>query len=167
MTIHPRGARRPHGLLAGLMAVLVAVLVTACGPAGEPNIEVGDARASQRLAGASQVVVEVHNDGDGDDRLVAATTPAAIGAEIHLTTVDDDGRATMSTIDEVDIPAGEVVRFRPGGLHLMLTVPDESVVVGATFDLTLHFETSGEVTVPVTVVEQHELLEPAGEAVEP
>lgn len=130
-----------------------------CGPGGEPELSVGPARASERIAGASQVVLTVTNDGDGDDTLTDASTPAAAGTEIHLTTVDE-GRATMDVVGVVDIPAGEAVEFRPGGLHLMLTVPDETVVVGGTFDLTLHFERSGELTVPVEVVENHELLEP-------
>jgi periplasmic copper chaperone A len=136
------------------------LVVSACGDTGDPDLEVGTARASERLGGASQVVVEVTNHGDGDDTMVDATTPAATGTEIHLTTIDDDGRATMDTIDDVEIPAGETVHFRPGGLHLMLTVPDESVVAGGTFELTLVFDRSGDLTVPVQVVENHELLEP-------
>jgi periplasmic copper chaperone A len=110
------------------------------------------------VAGSSQVVVAVTNEGDGDDRLVGAETPAALGVEVHLTELDG-GRATMAVLDEVELPAGEKVRFRPGGLHLMLVVPDESVAVGGTFELTLRFERSDAVTVPVEVVDLLDLTE--------
>jgi periplasmic copper chaperone A len=65
----------------------------------------------------------------------------------------------MAMLEEVELPAGETVRFRPGGLHLMLTVPDETVVVGGTFELTLRFDRSDEVTVPVEVVDLLDLTE--------
>ncbi len=136
----------------------MAAIAAACGPAGDPDLEVGRAQAAEPVAGASQVVVAVANHGDGDDRLVGADTPVALGVEIHLTEIDD-GQATMSQVDEVAIPAGETLRFRPGGLHLMLVVPDESVQVGATFDLTLRFDRSGDVTVPVEVVDLLDLAE--------
>jgi periplasmic copper chaperone A len=94
---------------------------------------------------------------------VAAETPAAVDVEVHLTEITD-GRATMVVLDEVAIPAGETVRFRPGSLHLMLVVPDETVAVGGTFDLTLRFDRSGEITVPVEVVDLLDLTEPDEDA---
>jgi periplasmic copper chaperone A len=110
------------------------------------------------VAGSSQIVVAITNEGDGDDRLVGAETPAALDVEVHLTELAD-GRATMAVLDEVELPAGETVRFRPGALHLMLVVPDETVAVGGTFELTLRFDRSDEVTVPVEVVDLLDLTE--------
>lgn len=138
--------------------ILLAVVLAACGPSGEPELSVGRAQAAEPVAGASQIVVEVTNTGDGPDRLVGADTPAALGVEIHLTEIVDD-RATMGEVDRVEIAPGETVRFRPGGLHLMMIVPDETVRVGGTFELTLRFERSGEVTVPVEVVDLLDLAE--------
>jgi periplasmic copper chaperone A len=115
------------------------------------------------VAGSSQIVLTVTNRGDGDDRLLEAETPAALDVEVHLTEIED-GRATMAVLDEVAIPAGETVRFRPGGLHLMLVVPDETVTEGGTFELTLRFDRSGEITVPVEVVDLLDLTEPDEDA---
>ena len=151
-------ATRPASLTAVVVLVLGVLLAAGCGPAGEPRIEVGRAQASVPIAGASQVVVDIHNRGDGDDRLIAAETEAALDTELHLTEIAD-GRATMATIEEIDVPAGERVRFRPGGLHLMLVLPDETVVAGGTFDLHLRFEDSDPVTVPVEVVDLLDLVE--------
>jgi periplasmic copper chaperone A len=143
--------------------MVLSLLSAACGAGGEPDLDVGPAQAAEPVAGSSQVVLAVTNRGDGDDRLVAAETPAAVDVEVHLTEITD-GRATMVVLDEVAIPAGETVRFRPGSLHLMLVVPDETVAVGGTFDLTLRFDRSGEITVPVEVVDLLDLTEPDEDA---
>ena len=134
------------------------VLVVAACAGGEPDVEVGAARAGVPAGGASQIVVEVVNTGDGDDELVRASSPAAAAVELHLTEIED-GRATMTELDAVTIPAGETVAFRPGGLHLMMVLPDETVAEGGTFPLTLHFDRSGERTVEVEVVPIAELVD--------
>jgi periplasmic copper chaperone A len=141
-------------LSAGLALVLVG-----CGATGTPEIRLGDdAQAAEPVAGSSQIVLELRNAGDGDDVLVDATTPAALGVEFHLTSIDE-GRASMGQLEDVAIPAGDTVRFRPGGLHLMLVVPDDTVAIGESFDLTLQFERSDPMTVPVEVVDLLDLAE--------
>jgi len=148
---------RPRALL---LAALVAA-VAACGPSGDPDLRVvNDVRAATPVSGSSQVVLTLANDGDGPDELVGAETPAALGVEIHLTEIDD-GRATMAELESVELPAGEEVRFRPGGLHLMLVVPDDTVVEGGTFELTLTFDRSEPITVPVEVVPLLDLADDA------
>lgn len=154
----PAAARRRSRRLTTV--TVVAVVLVACGGGGEPRIEVGEAQASRPIAGSSQIVVTITNDGDGDDELVGGETPAALAVELHRTVIED-GRATMVQLDGVEVPAGGSVRFQPGDLHLMLVVPDETVVPGGTFELTLDFDRSGEVTVPVEVVDLLDLIEDA------
>lgn len=147
--------RRPLRLTVPLL-----VLLTGCAGTGSPQLDVGDAQASEPTSGSSQIVVEIANEGDGDDALVGAETDAAVGVEIHLTEVDDEGSATMRELEEAELPAGETRRFQPGGLHLMMIGPDDTVEVGGTFDLTLEFDRSEPVTIPVEVVELLDLAEP-------
>jgi periplasmic copper chaperone A len=154
--------RRPRRRPLRVVAVLAGVLV-ACGSGGDPDLDVAPGQAAEPVAGSSQIVLTVTNRGDGDDRLLSAETPAALDVEVHLTEIED-GRATMAVLDEVAIPAGETVRFRPGGLHLMLVVPDETVAEGGTFELTLRFDRSGEITVPVEVVDLLDLTESGEDA---
>jgi copper(I)-binding protein len=153
-----------------MAAAALAALITAgtaCGsqdaPAplrgSTPELHVTDARSSAPVAGASQLVLRIDNRGDGDDRLLGADTDAALAIEIHRTVVEDDGRAYMRMLDDVLIPAGGSVAFRPGGLHLMLVVPDETVTVGGTFEITLRFERSAPITRTVTVVDLLDLVE--------
>ena len=137
---------------------LTALVLAACGSAGQPDIEVGRAQANEPVAGSAQVVLDVANHGDGADVISGAQTDAALAVEMHQTVVTD-GSHSMTEIDHIDIPAGDTVRFRPGQVHLMLVAPDESLVPGGTFELTLHLERTGDVTVPVEVVDLLDLAE--------
>lgn len=139
-------------------SLLPLVLLLGACASGDPALEVGDARAAVPAGGVTQVVVEVANTGDGDDQLLGAGTPAATAAELHRTEIVD-GRATMTELTSVEIPAGEVVSFRPGGLHLMLVQPDERVAEDGTFPLTLQFDRSGEIEVEVRVVPMADLAD--------
>ena len=166
--MRPSGARRAVGLM---LAVTLAI-TTACGSdvapqglgGGTPDLHVGRAQSSAAVAGASQLVLDIENRGDGDDRLLGPETDVALAIEIHLTVIESDGRASMRMLDDVLLPAGESVAFRPGGLHLMLVVPDERVTVGGTFEVVLRFERSDPITRTVTVVDLLDLVESAGEA---
>jgi periplasmic copper chaperone A len=146
--------RRPRSIVTPGLAAL-ALLAGACGATGTPALQVSDAQAAVPLAGSSQLVLAVTNTGDGDDALVGVESDAALAIELHETRIADD-RATMVSLDEVPLPAGETVRFRPGGLHLMMIAPSDEVVLGATFDVTLRFDRSDPLT---TTAEVRELLD--------
>jgi periplasmic copper chaperone A len=152
-------------VIAGALSVLlVSCSLVSCsatsGPgAGTPELSVGRVQASAPIAGASQLVLELVNSGDGADRLVGADTPAALAVEVHLTEITADGRAVMRMLDDLEIAPGERVTFRPGALHLMVVVPDATVVVGGTFEVTLRFERSAPITVVATVVDLLDLVE--------
>lgn len=151
-------------------ALLGVVLLAACtggggddgdggGAQGTPEIVVvGEAQVAEPVAGASQIAMTLANQGDGDDRLVRATTPSALAAEIHVSQVGG-GAVSMEIVSGIDLPAGAEVRFQPGRTHLMLVVPDTTVRIGSTLDLTLEFERSETITVPVRVVDLLDMFE--------
>lgn len=155
---HVHEAQRSWQHAVVVLLVALAVFATACGSGAEPWLSVTPAEAAIPAAGASQVVLAIRNDGDGPDELVGASTPAALGVELHLTEVVER-ETLMRELESIRIPAGQVLRFQPGDLHLMLVVPDESVVEGASFDLTLEFARSAPVTIPVEVVRTPRLRE--------
>lgn len=155
----------PRAAIATVAVLLLLVVLSACGPTGTPDLSVSPAQAAVPTSGSSQIVVSITNDGDGDDELIEATTPAALGVELHVTEIED-GRATMRELETIPLPAGSTTRLRPGELHLMMVVPDETVVEGGTFELTLRFDRSDDITVPVEVVPLLDLAEDAFDAVD-
>ncbi|MFP4235541.1 MAG: copper chaperone PCu(A)C [Nitriliruptoraceae bacterium] len=154
-----RGGRRTA--VAALLGA--SLLLHACGATGEPALSVSEAQAAVPLAGSSQLVLEITNRGDGEDRLVEVDTDAAVGVELHETRIED-GIATMVSLDDIVLPAGETVRFRPGGLHLMMLGPDDDVTLGARFPLTLHFDRSDPITVTAEVRDLLDLAEDSFDA---
>lgn len=144
-----------------VLAAAAAFVLAACGgSSGTPDVEVvGTPRAAVPAAGSSQVAITLANRGDGDDRLVGATTSAALGTELHVSQGEGTAVTEMDVVDAIDVPAGQELVFRPGQTHLMLVVPDETVRLGATLELVLEFERSEDLTVEVEVVELVDLFE--------
>ena len=150
----------PRRCIAGPLAVAVLAILAisvACS-SGDARVEASQARAAVPVAGSSQIAITLTNVGERSDYLISASTPAAVDIEVHLTEIIEQ-RASMRSVDTVDLPAGIPVHFRPGGLHLMMVVPDDSVVLGARFPLTLTFRHADPITVDVDVVPLEELLE--------
>ncbi|GAA3734727.1 hypothetical protein HDA32_003893 [Spinactinospora alkalitolerans] len=91
----------------------------------------------------------IDNTGGAADTLTGVRTDAAAEVQIHDTR-EEDGVMMMERRREVAVPAGETVELRSGGTHLMLMEPD-GFEAGDTVELTLVFETSGEISVEAAV----------------
>ncbi len=134
-------------LLAG--AILLAT-VAACS-SGEETIEIVDARLGEP-AGPNAALYFTASGGDEPDRLLGARAAVAAEVQIHETATAEDGSTTMRPVDGLDLPADGELVLEPGGYHLMLVDVDR-VEVGDEVDVTLIWENSGEMTIPVDVVE--------------
>ncbi len=108
------------------------------------------ARATPGGAKVGAAFLEIQGAPDGDDKLLAASTPIAGAVELH-DHIKDGGIMRMRRIEAIPVPAGKTVTLKPGGLHLMLLELKAPLVAGDAFDLTLTFEKSGtiKVTAPV------------------
>lgn len=98
--------------------------------------------------------VELHETvmADGDDMGGhGGDTTMAGGMGSGTTMAGGMGEMTMQEVDTIEIPAGETVSLKPGGLHIMLPGLAAPLEAGSTFELTLSFEKAGEVTVEVPV----------------
>ncbi len=95
-----------------------SVDATASGPV--PTVSINDAYVLKPLKGRDVTAgfFEV-NGGDIDAKLVSASSPFVDTIELHTHTMDK-GVMQMRKVDAIEIPAGETVYFKPGGLHLML-----------------------------------------------
>lgn len=127
---------------------LLVLAVVGCGGGDGP--EVSDARLGQPT-GPNAAVYFTVSSGTAD-RLVGVSTGVAGSVEIHETVMGDEGTMGMSRVDGLDIPAEGTLVLEPGGLHLMLLDADR-LDVGETIELTLTWETAGEQTIEVEVVD--------------
>jgi len=103
--------------LIGLTA-LSAVALTGCGK--KPQLNVTDAyiRFSPVPDNPSAAYFTVHG-GDTDVKLIDVSTEVAIRTEMHES-MSQGGMASMKPVMSVPIPARSIVKFEPGGLHVMI-----------------------------------------------
>lgn len=93
---------------------------------------------------------KIMNSGNEDDRLIAASSPAAGRVELH-THLMENGIARMRPVEAIEVPAGGAAELKPGGNHIMLFDLAEPLKKGDKFPLTLTFEKAGAVEVTVNV----------------
>ncbi len=89
--------------------------------------------------------------GQTADALVGASSPVAGRVEIHETVADASGMAAMHPVDRIEIPARATVKLEPGGYHLMLMDVTQNLVPGETIELTLVFDSVGEMTIQAEI----------------
>jgi len=90
------------------------------------------------------------NNGSEDDALVAASAPVAGRVELHET-VTVGAETKMQPVDKIDVPAGEKVQLKPGGLHVMLMDLTRDLKEGDQYTLTLEFQSGLTREVEITV----------------
>ena len=85
------------------------------------------------------------------DRLLGVSTPAAERVELHTMAMVGDVMQ-MRQLDAIELPAGQKVEFKPGGLHLMLLGLKQPLAAGSKLPLTLRFEKASEQKVEMSVM---------------
>ena len=80
----------------------------------------------------------LRNDSAQDERLIAVRADGAGAVEMHETTRQGEVMQ-MQPVEGIDVPAGGQVALAPGGLHLMLLDPAESLGPGDTIAVALEF----------------------------
>jgi periplasmic copper chaperone A len=143
------------------MLLLAAVLLGCAPEPGPPAAPPQAAPASAPVPGASGPEITgawvrpvpptarmtagyltLHNPGPRELVIVGAESPSFGSIELHGTETVD-GVARMRHQERVVVPAGESVRFEPGGLHLMLMEPVDGIPTTGAFEMSLLLE-SGE-----------------------
>jgi periplasmic copper chaperone A len=113
---------------------------TAPAPAGtDPAVSAAWVRQVPPAARMTAGYLSIFNPGPEALVVVGAESPLFGSIEIHGT-VMVDGVARMRHQETVTVPAGETVRFEPGGLHLMLMQPVDGVPSSGSIELALLLE---------------------------
>lgn len=142
---------RRHALLA--TAALVLALAAAVPAIAQTVPKVEGAWARPTVSGQAGGGGFLKITSATADRLVSASTPISKTVELHTMQMDGDVMR-MREIPAIDIPAGQTVELKPGGLHVMFIGLTQTLDNGASFPLTLRFEKAGEVKVDVQVRNQ-------------
>lgn len=104
-------------------------------PPGQPN---------------SASFMALHNTGKQGSALISASSPAAEVVELHTHTMEE-GMMRMRKVEKIDLPAGELVKLQPGGLHVMLIGLKQKLVPDEKVSLTLMFEDGSSLKVDAPV----------------
>jgi len=134
-----------------LISALCLVLLGSAAAKADTGIEIDHpwARATAGGSANGAVYLKIVNHG-GDDTLIAAATPAAGKAELHVS-ANENGVMTMRPLGEVAVKAGSTVEFKPNGMHVMLLGLKQPLKAGETFPLTLTFRKAGTIATAVKV----------------
>jgi copper(I)-binding protein len=84
------------------------------------------------------------------DRLLSVSADVSKSVELHTMSMEGDVMR-MRQVDPIDLPAGQTVELKPGGLHIMFIGLKAPLKQGDTFPATLRFEKAGEVKVEVKI----------------
>ncbi|CAD7046017.1 hypothetical protein REJC140_04036 [Pseudorhizobium endolithicum] len=116
------------------------------------DIELQDAYTRAMLPGqpVGGGFVTIRNTG-GADRLVSATSAAAETVELHEMAMEGEVMKMRKLNNGIDVPAGETVELKPGGLHMMFMQVKTPFKEGDTVAVTLTFEKAGSVDIKLPV----------------
>lgn len=150
-------ARRRRRVRRLCVALAAAVVVVGCSSSsdstGGGELTVTDATIDWPAnPDVAAVRLTIRNGTATDDVLLGASSGVA-EASVHRSAIDAEGRSTMKEVERLDVPAGETVRFQPGGLHVMLRGPSPALEIGDKVAVILRFERAGARSVDAEVIE--------------
>jgi len=135
-----------------LVCLVMLAALAAC--SGGSTLGISDVWARPgNTGGNSAIYLIVDNPTGQADSLLMASSAVADTVELHSSSMGADGMMMMEHQENIPVPAGEKIEFKPGGLHVMLIGLKNDLKAGDTFQVTLKFEKSGEKTLDVTVKE--------------
>ena len=162
-------------LTVSALATIAALGLAACGDDGSvapstdaPTVTDAWARSSAALQSTGAAYMEIKG-GKTDDKLTGASVSAEVAAKVEVhetamaTAATDSssmagmgnsgatGMMEMRAVASIAIRAGKTVSLAPGGYHMMMLELTKPLVAGQKFTMTLTFDKSGQVDVPVTV----------------
>jgi copper(I)-binding protein len=135
-------------------AVGLACFVALCGGAAAASGGISVSAPWTRPAGAGGNgvgYVLVTNNGSGDDALLGGSSDAAESVQVHETTIDDKGVASMKKLDAVEIKLGQSIELKPAGMHLMFIGLKQPLAEGGGLKAKLKFKNAGDVDVDFAV----------------
>lgn len=120
-----------------LLIAVFLTLIASPASAGAASLVIEDAWSPQAPPGRMMAgFMQLENQGNEQIVLTHGESARFGRIEIHTMRMDD-GVMRMRKLESLDVPAGETVDLRPGGLHLMLMQPEGRFELGDHFELDL------------------------------
>ncbi|MGS4885170.1 MULTISPECIES: copper chaperone PCu(A)C [unclassified Roseibium] len=136
---------------AAALSLVSMTAIAADYSAGSLELSNAWTRATPPKAKAGGGFIEIVNTGTEADRLVAASSDVSKKVELHEMAVTDGVMKMREMENGIEIPAGETVSLKPGGLHIMFMGLNQSFEEGTSVPVVLTFEKAGDVAVELPV----------------
>lgn len=120
---------------------------------GKVTVENAWARATFALAKTGAVYLSLDNQSGHNLKLLSVSVDSTVAsdAQLHETLMDEEMMQMREVTDGFEIPSGSTLEFSPGGKHIMLTGLEKPLTTGEQFVLSLTFENSKVMRVPIEV----------------
>jgi len=135
-----------------LIWVASATLLQLLYPTVALAVEIENATVRLPLPGKSVSAgyFSIRNTTEQEQRLIAVTSPQFGLIELHRHAMKD-GMMQMMAVEQISVPAAQVVHLQPGGLHLMLFRPVAPLTLGGQVELNLQWANGRSQQVVATV----------------
>jgi len=144
-------------LILVVLFTAVALGTAACSGGGSGELEVQDVwgRNSPKAATNAAFYMTIVNNTGEDEQLLGGSVDLCGVVELHE--MYDKGNDVMGMRQVpggvIDIPAGETVELKVGGLHVMCIGKDRALEIGEEIPITLTFANAGDVAVTAEIRE--------------
>jgi copper(I)-binding protein len=133
--------------------LLLILLPTLAGSAWAADLSIEEPWVREAPPGAMALAgyMEIKNTGSEARALIGAESTAFERVELHLS-VHEDGVARMIAQEAMPIPAGGELELEPGGYHLMLMRPRQTLSAGDSVPMRLRFDDGSTLELQMPVV---------------
>jgi copper(I)-binding protein len=99
----------------------------------------------------SALYFNINNVTTKADALYKVTSKAAELVQLHSTVKNSNGTEGMKEIKQIAVPANSVIKFEPGGYHVMLINLKKNLRVNSKVEFTFYFKMAGKVKIKAVV----------------
>ncbi|WP_174284825.1 copper chaperone PCu(A)C [Sphingomonas bacterium] len=127
-----------------------ALALAGCSKPKPLYVDAAWVRLNAVATGPAAAYFDVHG-GPAPAKLISVATDTAIRAEMHQSGTAGQ-MATMTPLASIDIPAKTLVRFAPGGRHVMLSSVNPGIKPGGAMTFTFTFADGQRIVQSATVI---------------
>ena len=145
--------------IASLSMLICILLIPISGAYAENSLSVLDAWILEAPPGMKVMAgyMTIRNDTDHAYDLTGVESNHFERVEMHRTIIESE-QARMEKQDKMIVKAGDTLRFKPGGSHLMLFNPIKSLKKGDEIDLTLLLRNGNKIKVIAQIRRHSEMM---------